>query len=427
MLTKLFFYLNFLFWQHLGTQLKFQARADAVQPAANDATTTVAPLLPQNEVSTLTDVMIELGVKPRPSISSTYCTSPIPTYGISISCNCSDRQNTVCHITSISLNNIGLPTVIPEEVGALRYLSYLSLSNNKLQGPIPTTLGNLFNLETLTHSAVTRYCPLWAHRASRFCFRQLRSSFPVGHPSWDCSSINMLNLGVPIPSEAAELPKNLVLDWRLVNNLGGVVIWGARRLQEFKVGFKFSEVFVGKRWNTPQSPYAKVDPVSSRRAQVPLKFTNNGPPARPSELNCKECPRNGSARTKGSRALQDKNRARTRNDFAWSRDLARYKTKTELAREMISRGAGISRASYSPRGMTLAIPPRRGAILFSWRRWLLELFVELDDFSRIGEEDLRILTEHPGPGRWRLWCRWDGWACAAACGGRFRGGLELHW
>ncbi|KAL6220794.1 hypothetical protein ACLB2K_008548 [Fragaria x ananassa] len=60
--------------------------------------------------------------------------------------------------------------------------------------------------------AVTRYCPLWARRTSRF--RQLRSNFPVGHPSWDCSSINMLNLGVPIPSEAAEPPKGLALDWR---------------------------------------------------------------------------------------------------------------------------------------------------------------------------------------------------------------------
>ncbi|KAL6128987.1 hypothetical protein ACLB2K_072340 [Fragaria x ananassa] len=66
----------------------------------------------------------------------------------------------------------------------------------------------------MTHSTVTRYCPLWTHRPSRFCFQQLRSSFPVGHPSWDCSSINMLNLGVPIPSEAAEPPKGLVLDWR---------------------------------------------------------------------------------------------------------------------------------------------------------------------------------------------------------------------
>ncbi|KAL6225820.1 hypothetical protein ACLB2K_004669 [Fragaria x ananassa] len=70
-----------------------------------------------------------------------------------------------------------------------------------------------------TRSAVTRYCPLWARRPSRFCFRQFRSSFPIGHPSWDCSSIIMLNLGVPIPSEAAEPPKGLALDW---SGFGGV-------------------------------------------------------------------------------------------------------------------------------------------------------------------------------------------------------------
>ncbi len=35
--------------------------------------------------------------------------------------------------------------------------------------------------------------------------------------------------------------------------LGDVVIWGARRLQEFKVGFKFSEVFAGFRKGCPFS------------------------------------------------------------------------------------------------------------------------------------------------------------------------------
>ncbi|KAL6207228.1 hypothetical protein ACLB2K_024472 [Fragaria x ananassa] len=90
MLTKLFFYLNFLFWQHLGTQLKFQARADTVPPAANGAT------LPQNE---------------------------------------------------------GLTAVIPEEVGALRYLTNLDLSNNKLQGPIPAALGDLYDLKYLDLSS----------------------------------------------------------------------------------------------------------------------------------------------------------------------------------------------------------------------------------------------------------------------------------
>ncbi len=33
--------------------------------------------------------------------------------------------------------------------------------------------------------------------------------------------------------------------FKLVIKLGDVVIWGARRLQEFKVGFKFSKVFAG--------------------------------------------------------------------------------------------------------------------------------------------------------------------------------------
>ena len=37
-------------------------------------------------------------------------------------------------------------------------------------------------------SAVARYCPLWAPTTpSRFCFWELTSNFPVGHPSWDCS------------------------------------------------------------------------------------------------------------------------------------------------------------------------------------------------------------------------------------------------
>ncbi|CAL2247688.1 unnamed protein product [Prunus armeniaca] len=32
---------------------------------------------------------------------------------------------------------------------------------------------------------------------SQFCFWELTSNFPVGHSSWDCSSPNSLNFGVP--------------------------------------------------------------------------------------------------------------------------------------------------------------------------------------------------------------------------------------
>ncbi|CAL8993960.1 unnamed protein product, partial [Prunus brigantina] len=37
-------------------------------------------------------------------------------------------------------------------------------------------------------------------------------NFLVGHPSWDCSSPNSLNFGVPMESETSEVPKGLVLD-----------------------------------------------------------------------------------------------------------------------------------------------------------------------------------------------------------------------
>ncbi|CAN6714584.1 unnamed protein product [Malus baccata var. baccata] len=36
-------------------------------------------------------------------------------------------------------------------------------------------------------------------------------NFPTGHPSWKCSRANSLNFGVPMKSEASELPKGLVL------------------------------------------------------------------------------------------------------------------------------------------------------------------------------------------------------------------------
>ncbi|RXH75345.1 hypothetical protein DVH24_030066 [Malus domestica] len=41
--------------------------------------------------------------------------------------------------------------------------------------------------------------------------KELTSHFLVGHPSWECFRVNLLNFVVPIESEASELPKGLVL------------------------------------------------------------------------------------------------------------------------------------------------------------------------------------------------------------------------
>ncbi|CAL2239247.1 unnamed protein product [Prunus armeniaca] len=46
----------------------------------------------------------------------------------------------------------------------------------------------------------------------RFCLWELTSNFSVGHPSWNCSSLNSLNFGVLIESEASEFPKGFMLD-----------------------------------------------------------------------------------------------------------------------------------------------------------------------------------------------------------------------
>ena len=42
-------------------------------------------------------------------------------------------------------------------------------------------------------SILARYCPFWAyHSLTVFIFGNLHENFPVGHPSWDCSSTTRL-------------------------------------------------------------------------------------------------------------------------------------------------------------------------------------------------------------------------------------------
>ncbi|KAM2957807.1 hypothetical protein FF2_024739 [Malus domestica] len=69
-------------------------------------------------------------------------------------------------------------------------------------------------------STVVRYCPLWAPiTPSRFCFWELTSNFPVGHPSWDCFRTNSLNFEVPMEPETNELQKSLVLVFPMTNEI----------------------------------------------------------------------------------------------------------------------------------------------------------------------------------------------------------------
>ncbi|CAL2228862.1 unnamed protein product [Prunus armeniaca] len=85
-----------------------------------------------------------------------------------------------------------------------------TIQNDEMKNPSNSTMTTNQSLENIlevtTHtmsypgigSAVARYCPLWAPLPSRFCFWELMSNFPVGHPSCDCFSPNSLNFGVPM-------------------------------------------------------------------------------------------------------------------------------------------------------------------------------------------------------------------------------------
>ncbi|XP_040374409.1 probable LRR receptor-like serine/threonine-protein kinase At1g53430 isoform X3 [Rosa chinensis] len=99
-----------------------------------------------------------------------------------IKCDCSFQNRTICHVTEIfhilsdsALMGSGLTGVIPKELGNLRHLRELDLSNNQLIGSIPASLGKLSSLYKLDLSN-----------------NQLTDSIPAS--LGNLSSLSMLNL-----------------------------------------------------------------------------------------------------------------------------------------------------------------------------------------------------------------------------------------
>uniref|UniRef100_A0A0E0KV79 non-specific serine/threonine protein kinase n=1 Tax=Oryza punctata TaxID=4537 RepID=A0A0E0KV79_ORYPU len=96
-----------------------------------------------------------------------------PSFNPAIKCDCSDHNNTLCHITRLKINTLDVVGPIPEElrnlthlikldfrknyftgplpgfIGELTALKYITVGINALSGPIPKELGNLTNLVSL--------------------------------------------------------------------------------------------------------------------------------------------------------------------------------------------------------------------------------------------------------------------------------------
>uniref|UniRef100_A0A0D9VE35 non-specific serine/threonine protein kinase n=2 Tax=Leersia perrieri TaxID=77586 RepID=A0A0D9VE35_9ORYZ len=128
------------------------------------AAAAAAQRLPQQEVEALMGIARKLNkmdwdftVDPctgskswvNSSDSTSYPKSTYPKFPVSnLTCDCSFKNHTECHVISLELMRQNLSGVLPEEVVNLTYLTNLDLSRNFIQGPIPASWASLpvFNL-----------------------------------------------------------------------------------------------------------------------------------------------------------------------------------------------------------------------------------------------------------------------------------------
>ncbi|XVE63335.1 hypothetical protein DITRI_Ditri07aG0011900 [Diplodiscus trichospermus] len=108
-----------------------------------------AQLLPEDEVQTLRTVFSKLRHPNANTISRTSCNDMLWNYyssepvRSSIYCNCSDGNNTICHVNEIYIDGLNSSRSIPSEFGNLTHLEVIVLTRNHLNGPIPSSLSQL--------------------------------------------------------------------------------------------------------------------------------------------------------------------------------------------------------------------------------------------------------------------------------------------
>ncbi|XP_075666180.1 putative LRR receptor-like serine/threonine-protein kinase At1g56130 isoform X1 [Castanea sativa] len=68
----------------------------------------------------------------------------------SIKCDCTYSNSTICHITQLRVYALNKRGVIPEELVALKFLTFLKIDQNFFTGPLPTFIGNLSALQLLS-------------------------------------------------------------------------------------------------------------------------------------------------------------------------------------------------------------------------------------------------------------------------------------
>ncbi|GLT38033.1 hypothetical protein SLA2020_123040 [Shorea laevis] len=108
-----------------------------------------AQLLPEAEVQTLQTIFRKLQHN-NVTVSQTSCTdggwndTNLGNDILSnITCDCSDGNNTICHVTNMELKGLNLTGILPSEFGNLTHLKEIDLTRNYLNGTIPSSFSNL--------------------------------------------------------------------------------------------------------------------------------------------------------------------------------------------------------------------------------------------------------------------------------------------
>ncbi|KAJ1272782.1 hypothetical protein BS78_06G228400 [Paspalum vaginatum] len=204
------------------------------------------PPLPQTdavEAAAVNAILSKLGLSAPPSwnISGNPCTGAAtddtsiddnPAFNPAIKCDCSDQNNTLCHVTRLKINSLSAFGPIPEELRNLTHLVKLDFRKNYLTGPLPAFIGELTGLQSMTVgiNALSGPIPKELGNLTNLLSLALGSNNFNGTLPDELGNLTKLrqiyidsnDFSGPLPSTLSQL-KNLSILWASDNNFSGQI------------------------------------------------------------------------------------------------------------------------------------------------------------------------------------------------------------
>ncbi|TVU15750.1 hypothetical protein EJB05_39288, partial [Eragrostis curvula] len=155
-----------------------------------------------------------------------------PAFNPAIKCDCSDRNNTLCHVIRLKINMLDAVGPIPEELRNLTHLKKLDFRKNYFTGPLPAFIGELTALEFMTVgiNALSGPLPKELGNLKNLKSLALGSNNFNGTLPVELGNLTKLqqiyidsnDFSGPLPSTLSQL-KNLSVLWASDNNFSGQI------------------------------------------------------------------------------------------------------------------------------------------------------------------------------------------------------------